>query len=151
MGVTLSPDDAWALLTAAHTGILGTVRRDGEPSCLPTWFVVLDRVIYVRARAGAAKVRHILRDGRVCFLVEAGTHWKELRAVMVTAEAAVVADENVREAVIRALEQKYDQYRTPRDNLPAPTRAFYSAERVILQLRPHGKLISWDNRRLGVQ
>jgi PPOX class probable F420-dependent enzyme len=150
MSVRLDEDDAWALLEAAHTGILSTLRHDGEPSCLPTWFVVLGRMIYVRARRDAAKVSHIRRDGRVCFLVEAGIHWKELRAVMVPAEAAVVEDENLRGAVIREMQEKYDAYRTPRDRMPTSTRAFYSAERTILQLRPNGRMVSWDNRRLSV-
>lgn len=151
MSVRLGEDDAWALLAAAHTGILSTLRHDGEPSCLPTWFVVLGRMIYVRARRDAAKVNHIRRDSRVCFLVEAGIHWKELRAVMVPAEAVVVGDEDLQQAVIRRLQEKYDAYRTPRDRMPTPTRAFYSAERAILQLRPSGKMVSWDNRRLGIE
>ena len=40
MSVRLSDEEAWAELAAAHTGIFTTLRRDGRPVTLPTWFVV---------------------------------------------------------------------------------------------------------------
>jgi nitroimidazol reductase NimA-like FMN-containing flavoprotein (pyridoxamine 5'-phosphate oxidase superfamily) len=151
MSVELSSDEAWAFLEAAHTGILTTLRQDGQPSCLPTWFVVLDRTIFVRARADAAKVRHLRRDHRACFLAESGMHWKELRAVMVPVQGAVVEDQDLRRTVFGELQLKYAGYRTPPGSMPARTRQFYSAERAVLQLRPCGKIISWDNGLLGVE
>ncbi len=39
MGVRLNADEMRNFLEKAHTAILTTLRRDGFPVALPTWFV----------------------------------------------------------------------------------------------------------------
>ena len=149
--VRLSEDEAWAMLEASHTGILTTLRRDGRPVTLPIWFVVLDRRIYVSTRG--KKVQRARHDARASFLVEAGERWAELRPVHVDCRASVIepSDELV-DRIRTATEAKYGAYRTRRRDMPDATREHYRASLgAVIELVPEGKLLTWDNRRLGVE
>ena len=42
MSVRLDNDEVWAFVSTAHTGIFTSLRRDGFPVPVPTWFVALD-------------------------------------------------------------------------------------------------------------
>jgi nitroimidazol reductase NimA-like FMN-containing flavoprotein (pyridoxamine 5'-phosphate oxidase superfamily) len=149
MSVRLTDDEAWAVLTASHTGILTSLRRDGVPIALPLWFVVLDRRIYVSGPPGVRRVRRIRRDPRVSFLVESGERWAELRAVHLTGRARVVREPDLLARVAAALDAKYRAFRTPRAVMPAATRAHYEAALATIEITPDPHLLSWDNARLG--
>ncbi len=51
--------------------------------------------------------------------------------------------------VVRALDEKYQDFRTPSAVMPEGTRKHY-ARRTILRLHPEGRILSWDNRRIGL-
>jgi PPOX class probable F420-dependent enzyme len=149
MSVRLSADDAWSVLTSAHTGILTSLRADGSPVTLPVWFVVIDRRIYVDTPATAKKVLRIKRDARVSLLVESGEHWAELRGVQLNGAAAVVEEPELLVAVGAALAQKYAGFTTPREEMPEDTRGRYQVARAVIGIEPHGRILSWDNARLS--
>jgi len=149
MSVRLTADEAWAVVTASHTGIFTSLRRDGVPIALPLWFVVLDRRIYVSGPASAKRVARIRRDPRVSFLVESGERWAELRAVHLTGRARVVTEPELLARVAAALDAKYRTFRTPRAALPVATRAHYEVELATIEITPDAHLLSWDNARLG--
>ena len=151
MGVRLTEEEAWAELAAAHTGILTTLRRDGRPVSLPVWFVVLDQFVYVRTPARTHKVGHVHRDPRATFLVERGERWAELCAVMLHADVELLAAGAERDAVERALTEKYAGFRTEDAQLPDATREHYAVESAMLRLTPIGRLVTWDNSKLRVQ
>src|SRR5947209_5161340 len=92
--VRLSEIEAWAALTASHTGILTTLRRDGLPVSTPVWFVVIDRKICTRTGASSKKVTRARRDDRATFLVEAGLGWAELRAVHLTGHVSLIEEDD---------------------------------------------------------
>jgi hypothetical protein len=47
--------------------------------------------------------------------------------------------------------QKYGSYRTATEAMPTATREHYAkAAGGIVELRPVGKMLTWDNRRLGL-
>ena len=151
MSVRMTEDEAWAMLEHATTGILTSLRRDGRPVALPVWFVVLDRRIYVVTRG--RKVQRLRHDPRCSFLVEAGERWVELRAVHVdcTAHELEAGDER-RPLIQKAIAEKYAALRTQRADMPDDTREHYEqAKGAFLELVPDGKLLNWDNRKLGVQ
>jgi hypothetical protein len=148
MGVLLSDDEAWAELERAHTGILTTMRRDGMPVTLPTWFVVLDRRVYVRTPAKTRKVSHVQRDPRATFLVERGERWAELCAVMIYATTTVHTDGPLAARVLTALHDKYGGFRTESTALPDATRAHYGGATVVLELTPTEPLVTWDNAKI---
>jgi hypothetical protein len=147
----LSEEEAWAFVADAHTGILTTLRRDGSPIALPIWFAVVDRRIYVTTRGKkVARVRH---DPRCSFLVEAGERWAELEAVHMACTGRVLdtVAPDLLEAIRAETRRKYDAYRTPTRAMPEATRAAYDpAAGAIIEITVTGKILTWDNRRLGL-
>ena len=151
MSVRLSPDEAWTVVAAAHTGIFTSLRRDGMPVALPLWFVALDRRIYVSGPATAKRVARVRRDPRVSFLVESGAHWAELRAVHLTGRARIVTEPGLIARVAAALDAKYGAFRTRRRAMPAATRAHYEVALATIEILPDAHILSWDNARLTRQ
>jgi PPOX class probable F420-dependent enzyme len=143
----LTPEEAWQFLASAHTGILTTLRRDGWPVTLPVWFVVLDRTVCFAAPSRTRKVARLRNDSRASFLVETGEQWAQLQAVHVQGHVEVVDGEPEMAHIDEALTDKYAAFRTDRSAMPAATQQHY-AGRTFFRLRPEGKVLSWDNRRL---
>lgn len=150
MSVRLSPDEAWDVLAASHTGILTTLRRDGAPVALPVWFVAVDRTICFAAPSRTKKVARIRHDPRGAFLVESGERWAELRAVAVNGTIEVVEDEAAKARIDAALDEKYAAFRTPTTAMPDATRDHY-AGRTFFRLVPDERILSWDNRRIPLE
>ena len=147
-GIRLSADEAWDVLDRAHTGVLTTLRGDGVPISLPVWFVALDRRIYVSGPAHTKKFARIERDPRVSFLVESGERWIDLLGVHLTGTARIVDEADLLERVAGALDDKYGRFRTPRDEMPAATRARYETARTTIEITPDDRILSWENSRL---
>jgi hypothetical protein len=147
----MTEDEAWDFLTDAHTGILTTLRRDGAPIALPVWFAVLDRRIYVATRG--KKLLRVRNDPRCSFLVETGERWAELMAVHVSCEGRVLdaLDPELSERLRAEIGRKYRSFRTAPTAMPEQSRAHYAdAAGATIELVPHGRLLTWDNNRLGV-
>jgi len=149
--VRLSPEEAWQAVSDAHTGIFTTLRRDGVPVSLPVWFVTLDHQVIMRTPATAKKVARVRTDPRSSFLVEAGLRWAELRAVHLTGRAEVVDDDGrLAEEIAPAWEAKYGGYTTARTAMPDATRTHYEVPFAYVRFTPDERIVSWDNRRLGL-
>jgi PPOX class probable F420-dependent enzyme len=146
--IRLGIDEVWETLRHAHTGVLTTLRRDGVPISLPVWFAALDRRIYVSGPAHTKKFARIARDPRVGFLVESGDRWAELLGVHLTGIARVIDDPALLERVAVALTDKYAGFRTPRDEMPDPTRANYETAVTTIEITPDDRVLSWANARL---
>jgi enoyl-CoA hydratase/carnithine racemase/nitroimidazol reductase NimA-like FMN-containing flavoprotein (pyridoxamine 5'-phosphate oxidase superfamily) len=127
VSIRLSREEAWAELANAHTGIFTSLRADGTPITLPVWFVVLDERVFFSAPARTKKIARVRRNPRCCFLVESGTYWRELKAVLLTGDAHEITDEAVQRRVRAALDAKYDSYRSNRSTMPEQTRTVYEA------------------------
>jgi hypothetical protein len=147
VSVRLTPGEAWEVLASSHTGILTSLRRDGVPVSLPVWFVVDDRSILVAGPAASHKFTRIRRDGRIAFLVESGEAWKDLRAVHLVGRGDIVEQPDW-ESIDPLFEAKYAGFRTPRQKMPAATRAHYAGARSLVRLTPKERLLTWDNQRL---
>jgi PPOX class probable F420-dependent enzyme len=155
--VRLSEDEAWDVVSRAHTGIFTTLRRDGWPIALPVWFVVHERAVLLRTPERAKKVARVRRDPRASFLVESGRSWAELRAVHMTGSAEVVDQpailDELRDELLTGMAEKYRGYSTPREEYPAATRSYYESRGrdAVIRFRPApGGIVSWDNARLGL-
>ena len=149
--VRMPRDEAWEVLTAGHTGILTTLRRDGQPIALPVWFVVLDHRVFVSGPARTKKFSRLRRDPRVSFLVESGRRWSELRGVHVTGRAQIVDDPETQARVSRALDEKYAGCRTPRAEMPDATRAHYDTVAATIEILVDDRMLTWDNSRLDLR
>ena len=150
MSIRLTPDEAWEVLERSHTGILTTLRADGSPITLPTWFVALDRTICFSAPSRTRKVARLRRDPRASFLVESGERWAELRAVHLSGRVEFVDDDADKARIDKALDQKYAAFRTAPANMPDATRAHY-AGRTFFRLVPGPRVLTWDNRRIALR
>jgi nitroimidazol reductase NimA-like FMN-containing flavoprotein (pyridoxamine 5'-phosphate oxidase superfamily) len=149
MGVRLTEDETWDMLTNSHTGIITTLRRDGWPISLPMWFVVMDRKIYMRTLAASKKALRIRRDERACFMVESGEAWKDLAAVVVPVRASLIdpASEEAKGA-LTALGAKYKGFGLPQKQVPEATKKHYGASNVVIRLDPAGRIITWNNAKI---
>jgi PPOX class probable F420-dependent enzyme len=150
MGVRLTPEEQWAMLEVAHTGIFTSLRRDGRPVALPVWFAVVDRRIYIRTPAKTKKVARIRNDERCSFLVESGLAWKELKAVHLGGRAVLVEPGEESARAQAAMDAKYRAYRSEPKTLPAATREHYSGF-VWIRFDPEGEPITWDNAKLRMR
>lgn len=149
MSVRLTPDEAWDVLDRAHTGILTTLRGDGMPISLPMWFVALDRSICFSAPSHTKKLSRLRKDPRAAFLVESGERWAELKAVHLTGRVERISDEDEIARVAEALDAKYAAFRTATTEMSPATRDHY-AQRAFRRLVPDDRILSWDNRKLGL-
>jgi nitroimidazol reductase NimA-like FMN-containing flavoprotein (pyridoxamine 5'-phosphate oxidase superfamily) len=149
VSIRLSREEAWAELANAHTGIFTSLRADGTPITLPVWFVVLDERVYFAAPARTKKIARVRRNPRCSFLVESGTYWRELKAVLLTGEAHEVTDGDAQRRVRAALDAKYDAYRSKRSTMPEETRTVYEAPgAVTFEIVPDDRVLTWDNSRI---
>jgi nitroimidazol reductase NimA-like FMN-containing flavoprotein (pyridoxamine 5'-phosphate oxidase superfamily) len=151
MSIRLSRDEAWSELASAHTGIFTSLKADGTPISLPVWFVVLDERLYFSAPARTKKIARLRRNSRCCLLVESGTYWRELKAVLVTGDAREVDDDSAKRRAREALDAKYAPYRSERSSMPAETRSVYEdPASVMFEIVPDDRILTWDNARIDL-
>lgn len=151
MAITLTDEETWAFLGSAHTGIAVTLRRDGTPVALPTWFAVIHGRVYLRTPSRASKLARIRHDPRGSFLVETGSHWAELKAVHMTGLFAVDEDPATRQLLDHALDAKYAGFRTPREAMPNVSQRHYADERIAVRFDHDERILSWDNSKLRLK
>lgn len=148
--VRMMEEEVWRFVEDGHTGIFTTLRADGMPIALPIWYVCLDKLIYIGTRG--KKLKRIAKDPRASFLVEEGQQWSELRAVHMTGRADIVdLDDALSARYKAALDRKYSPYRTAGSAMPKETREAYTkAVNGVVRFTPDGKILNWDNRKLGL-
>ncbi len=59
------PDEAVAFLARPNIATMSTVRRDGSPVSVPTWYLFENDHIVVNLDAGRSRLDHLRRDGRM--------------------------------------------------------------------------------------
>jgi PPOX class probable F420-dependent enzyme len=138
----------WAFLDQSHTGILTTLRSDGWPLALPVWFVCHKERVYVRTPERSRKVARVRRDARVCFTVETGLAWADLKAVVLTGRGHVLAEGGEKELALSAIADKYESFGVPTDKVPDATIRHYATPPSVIRIDPDDQYISWDNRKL---
>ena len=153
MSIRLSPDEAWAALENAHTGMFTTLRRDGMPITLPVWFVALDRTICLAAPSRTKKLARLRHDPRASFLIESGERWVELQAVHLTGCCQLLdlaKDRSLIERIDDALDVKYAKYRGDHAAMPEKTQEHYAA-RTFIKFVPDQRVLTWDNSRMPLK
>jgi PPOX class probable F420-dependent enzyme len=152
MSVELTDVEIAAMLSTSHTGIVTTLRADGMPVSLPVWFTVIHGLVHFRTPGQTKKVRRLANDPRCCFLVESGTKWAELKAVMITGAAELVDDEDVQAAFDAAMAQKYGGARTAPSKMPDVTRMHYATPPRLYRIRPETRgPVTWDNAKIRLR
>jgi PPOX class probable F420-dependent enzyme len=90
--VTMTAEDAAALLAECHKLQLATINRDGTPHLVTMFYVMLDGQIAFWTYRSSQKARNLARDPRVTCLVETGEEYFELRGVQVVGLARCIDD-----------------------------------------------------------
>ncbi|MEH6623321.1 MAG: PPOX class F420-dependent oxidoreductase [Dietzia maris] len=69
-------DDTRAVLLAPNPAVMATLRKDGSPVTVPTWYRLVegDR-IHLNLDAGRVRLQHLRRDPRVALSVIASEDW----------------------------------------------------------------------------
>ena len=149
MGIKLEGQELEEFLKTSHTLILSTIRQSGEPFTTPLWYVYMDGAIYFKTPEKAAKVSHLKRDPRACCLIEEGTRWVDLKAVVLNCDAEFIDQDSDEAARYEALSNvKYADYRVNLDNVASKTREHYTRN-VVVKLAPReSEIRSWYNRKI---
>jgi nitroimidazol reductase NimA-like FMN-containing flavoprotein (pyridoxamine 5'-phosphate oxidase superfamily) len=137
----MTESDPWSLLSAGHTGILTTMRRDGFPATLPIWYVVRDHKIFAMSTASARRSARIRANPKVSFLVEGGLGPRELHGVHVTGLALINDNVDLKAETEELIKIKYEAFR-PRSQHPTSLRD-------CIVITPIGRIASWDHRTLA--
>ena len=69
------PADVDQFLRRANPAIVGTLRRDGSPHTVPTWYDWEDGRVLLNMDESRARLQHIRRDPRVSLTVLDGNQW----------------------------------------------------------------------------
>jgi len=147
--IRMTTEEIWSFVTEAPVGILMTLRRDGTPIGLPTWFTCIDGVIYLNTRG--KKLARVRNDPRASFLVESGQRWAELKAVHLTGVADIpVLPPALVERITAEHTRKYAALTTAASDMPADTSAVYASGHAIVRFTPGDRILNWDNAKLGL-
>jgi PPOX class probable F420-dependent enzyme len=116
----LAADEARRRFALEPVARLATIRTDGRPHLVPIVFALDGETIYSaidakpKASNELARLRHIEANPAVSVLVDVyDNDWTRLWWVRADGVATVVVDGPSREAAVRALRAKYDQYADP--------------------------------------
>ena len=131
-----------------RTVIIATTRESGSPVMHAVWFVYLDNAIYINIQRSSFKFNNILRDPRVCALVEDGESYFALRGVSVEGEAVEVTDDEEILRVQDAQDQKHQRIGSGTESMPKyfeknREERLQRGDRVLVRI-PMTRVRSWD-------
>ena len=101
-----SDDDIQRFLAAREVVVLATIQPDGSPLAMPVWFWHDRESLVMVSEAATQKVRNIRRDPRVCVVAESGSRG-DARTVIIGGRAEFLEESPARQALVRALLDKY--------------------------------------------
>ena len=84
----------------------------------------------------------------MCFLVESGEQWIDLKAATLVGHARPVTDESLAGVVTKALAEKYQGYRRDRRGLPDAVEQHYKRREAFIEIEADRTILSWDNRKI---
>lgn len=146
----MNDEEQREFLENSHTAIVTTIRKDGRPSAVPIWYVMVDGRMYIGTPPPAAKLKHLKRDPRCCVLIESGEKWRELAALQFQADAVILEDGPEAAAADAASQVKYEAFRTPPEQMPASAQALYG-QSVWIRLDPVGRAVTWKNAKMRLR
>lgn len=148
----MTPEQAMAMLEAAHGLSLATIGRDGYPHLVAMSYGLDHGDIVMTSYGKAQKVVNLRRDPRAAIMVEGGVAYNELKGVMVRGRAEIIEGAD---AVIAAMRQVVAHTSratgAPRDPASVEISEGYrrqASKRVVIRLHPE-KWASWDHSRLA--
>jgi PPOX class probable F420-dependent enzyme len=121
-------------LSQPYFATVATINPDGLPHQSVMWYELQGESILLNTRRGRVKDRNLRRDPRLSFCVENG-----YQAVVITGRAELIDDQDVAQADIARLAERYDGPERARRQV----ERFRREERVtihvpITQVTPYG-------------
>lgn len=75
MSASLFDDDLRTLLTQPNPCVMATLRKDGSPVTVATWYLLEGDRIRMNLDAGRVRLQHLRRDPRVALTILAADSW----------------------------------------------------------------------------
>jgi len=141
----MTAEEQTAFLGGSKTLILSTIDGQGYPHSIAMWFSIIDGLVHMTTFRKAQKVLNIRRNPKVSLLAESGTHYSELRGLMLRGRAELVEDAELCTQILTDIQSRYygSADASVRDLLRAQ-----AAKRVAVRVRPE-RIASWDHSKLG--
>jgi PPOX class probable F420-dependent enzyme len=143
--IAMSAEEQQALLASTKTITLSTIDGRGYPHSVAMWFSLIDGVVHMTTFRKSQKVVNIRRNPKVSLLAESGTHYSELRGVMIRGRAELVEDAELCLRILTDIQSRY--YGPVEGSVRALLRA-QAVKRVAVRV-PAERVASWDHSKLG--
>lgn len=148
MNTEMTTIEITSFLNQQRTLIVASTRKEGSPVMHAVWFVYLDNAVYINIQRSSFKFKNILRDPRVCALVEDGESYFELRGISIEGRACEVTDDAEITRVEQAMADKDKRIGSGMEEMPAHFRdsrkqRLGRGDRVLVRI-PMEKFRSWD-------
>ncbi len=146
--IAMSPEEIRAYLASQRRMIVVSNGPQGLPHPVPMNYGLdgQDRIIITSFRK-SQKVRNLERDRRASLLVESRSAYRELRAVIIYADAELITDPHqIAEAM--QLIQADDSMTASMSNAMSEQVRESLAKRVAIRFAPR-RYVSWDHSRLA--
>lgn len=114
-------------LEGLHFAKLATLMKSGAPQVTPIWYMLEDGKLFVNTTKTRVKYRNIIRDHRVCFLIDDGYPY-----VMMFGKARVAKERDPN----KDIETLAIRYRGEEKGKKAARDYFWKQDRVTLEIIP---------------
>ena len=143
--IAMTAEEQTAYLASAKTIILTSIDSQGYPHSIAMWFAMIDGLVHMTTFRKAQKVVNIRRNPKVALLVESGTHYSELRGLLIRGNADLVEDPDLCTEILVDIQSRYygSTDASVRDLLRKQAE-----KRVAVRIRPD-RIASWDHTKLG--
>ena len=125
--------EAEEFLKGTHFAKLATVMKDGRPQLTPIWYMLEKGKLYVNTAKTRVKYKNVIRDPRVCFLVDAGYPY-----VLVFGRARVATERDAN----KDIETLAIRYQGEAKGRKSARDVYWKQERVTIEIIPDKVLVS---------
>ena len=146
--VTMTADEANALLAGSRKLQLATINPDGTPHLVTMFYVMQDGQIAFWTYRASQKARNLARDPRVTCLVETGEDYFELRGVQVVGTVRCVEDTDGVLEIGRGVAAAMAGGLAGMPGGAVDDYVAHAARKRVGYLVEPVKLISWDHSKL---
>lgn len=148
----MTSEEIQAFLSEVETIQVASIGPQGWPHLVPMWFVLRDGQICFRSFTKSQKIQNLRRDPRLTLLAETGTHYAELRGVMIRARARLIDDFRLVLQIYGMESHRYAFVGSTPVGLEgeALEQAFgrFAAKNTVVLVEPV-RITSWDHRKLA--
>ena len=148
MSTSMENQEVIDFLETQRTLIVATNRKVGSPVMHAVWFVYWNDAVYINIQRGSFKMKNILRDNRICALIEDGESYFDLCGVMIEGEASEVTEDDEILSVQDAQDIKHKKIGSGTADMPSyfeksREERLKRGDRAMVKI-PMTKVRTWD-------